>query len=88
VRDFRYTCPLLPRNDPAERPSLEGYRPGRPAAGKRAATADRLSCDCVVVDHRARPLAEAAKLSGALMARRFVRSIVTLMPITADCSAG
>src|SRR6201992_1833597 len=23
VRDFRYTCPLLPRNDPAERPSLE-----------------------------------------------------------------
>src|SRR3984885_11933419 len=38
VRDFRYTNPLLPRNDPAERPSLEGYRPGRPAAGKRAAT--------------------------------------------------
>src|SRR6202167_5618136 len=38
VRDFRYTCPLLPRNDPAERPSLEGYRPGRPTAGKRAAT--------------------------------------------------
>src|SRR5580704_10483771 len=40
VRDFRYTRPLLPRNDPAERPSLEGYRPGRPAAGKRAATAE------------------------------------------------
>src|SRR5277367_4168051 len=38
VRDFRYTCPLLPRNDPAERPSLEGYRPGRATAGKRAAT--------------------------------------------------
>src|ERR1700733_13805224 len=37
-RDFRYTCPLLPRNDPAERPSLEGHRPGRPGAGKRAAT--------------------------------------------------
>src|SRR3984885_9948635 len=35
VRDFRYTNPLLPRNDPAERPSLEGYRPWRPAAGKR-----------------------------------------------------
>src|SRR5450432_4003618 len=40
VRDFRYTCPLLPRNNPAERPSLEGYRPGRATAGKRAATRD------------------------------------------------
>src|ERR1700685_783200 len=39
VRDFRYTYPLLPRNDPAERPSLEGYRPGRPTEGHRAATA-------------------------------------------------
>jgi hypothetical protein len=36
--------PLLPRNDPAERPSLEGYRPRRPAAGKRAATAEPGSC--------------------------------------------
>src|SRR6202044_3046961 len=44
VRDFRYTCPLLPRDDPAERPSLEGYRPRRPAAGKRAATAEPGSC--------------------------------------------
>src|ERR1700735_2404294 len=36
VRDFRYTRPLLPRNGPAERPSLEGYRPGRATVGKRA----------------------------------------------------
>src|ERR1700735_3219230 len=40
VRDFRNTDPLLPRNDPSERPSLEGYRPGRPTAGNRAATAE------------------------------------------------
>src|ERR1700731_2126931 len=40
VRDFRYTYPLLPRNDPVERPSLEGYRPGRPTEGNRAATAE------------------------------------------------
>src|SRR3984957_15210800 len=45
VRDFRYTCPLLPRNNPAERPSLEGYRPGRPAAGNRAATAEPACAD-------------------------------------------
>src|SRR6202035_3413842 len=42
VRDFRYTYPLLPRDYPAERPSLEGYRPGRPTAGKRAVTQDPL----------------------------------------------
>src|ERR1700722_761597 len=48
VRDFRYTCPLLPRDYPAERPSLEGYRPRRPAAGKRAATAEPGSCGCGV----------------------------------------
>src|SRR5260370_8730316 len=37
VRDFRYTNPLLPRNDPADRPSFEGYPPRRPPAGNAAA---------------------------------------------------
>src|ERR1700689_5153199 len=36
VRDFRYTRPPLPRNCHAERPSLEDYRPRRPAAGNGA----------------------------------------------------
>src|SRR5580693_8615496 len=38
VRDFRYTYPLLPRDHPDERPSLEGYRPKPPPAGNGAAT--------------------------------------------------
>src|SRR6202046_828633 len=38
VRDFRDTNPLLPRDYPAERPSLEGYRPRRPPAGNGAGT--------------------------------------------------
>src|ERR1700733_946117 len=63
VRDFRYTNPLLPRNDPAERPSLEGYRPGRPGAGKRAATGEPGSLACRVC--RLRPPGRVRAVAGA-----------------------
>src|ERR1700722_1845451 len=63
VRDFRYTCPLLPRNNPAERPSLEGYRPGRAGAGKRAETGEPGSLACRLC--RLRPPGRVRAVAGA-----------------------